>query len=123
GGWRGWWEGGDGLDGFRVGVWIGVMGMISELKPLVTVESIAHCLKSGNLAVFRGAPEWSLTHQVIGKGLQEVAEQNGIFAGAWALIDRPEKDVAGERIRAGEADPAFISGGRGGRWPGGLRCA
>jgi glutamate-5-semialdehyde dehydrogenase len=105
------WERPDGLQVSRVRVPIGVIGIISELKPLVTVESIALCLKSGNVAVFRGGPEWSLTHQVIGKGLQEAAQGNGIFTGAWVLIDRPEKDVAVELIRAGKALDAIIPRG------------
>src|SRR6478609_8007793 len=85
------WERPDGLVVSRVRVPIGI---IAELKPLVTVESIALCLKSGNLSVFRGSPDWALTHEVIGKGLREAAQQNGIPEGAWVLIDRPEKDVA-----------------------------
>src|SRR6185312_15487680 len=48
----------DGLQVSRVRVPIGVIGVISERNPLVTVESIAFCLISGNLCVFRGAPEW-----------------------------------------------------------------
>ena len=50
------WERPDGLVVSRVRVPIGIIGIISELKPLVTVESIALCLKSGNLSVFRGHP-------------------------------------------------------------------
>ena len=51
----------DGLQVSRVRVPIGVIGVVSELSPLITVESIALCFKSGNLCVFRGAPEWGLT--------------------------------------------------------------
>ena len=105
------WERPDGLLVSRVRVPIGVIGIISELNPLVTVESIALCLKSGNLSVFRGAPEWAQTHEVIGKGLREAAQQNGIPEGAWVLIDRPEKDVAVELIRAGKALDAIIPRG------------
>ena len=105
------WERPDGLQVSRVRVPIGVIGVISELKPLVTVESIALCLKSGNVSVFRGAPEWSLTHQVIGKGLREAAEQSGVPNGAWVLIERPEKDVAIEMIRAGKALDAIVPRG------------
>ena len=105
------WERPDGLLVSRVRVPIGVIGIISELKPLVTVESIALCLKSGNLSVFRGAPDWVQTHEVIGKGLREAAQQNGIPEGAWVLIDRPEKDVAVELIRAGKALDAIIPRG------------
>ncbi len=105
------WERPDGLQVSRVRAPIGVIGIISELKPLVTVESLALCLKSGNPCVFRGAPEWTLSHQTIGKGLQEAAEKSGVPAGAWPLIERPEKDVAIELIRAGKALDAIIPRG------------
>lgn len=90
---------------------IGVIGIISEMKPLYTVESIALCLKSGNVCVFRGAPEWSLTHQAIEKGLREAAEQSGVPTGAWAILQRTEKDVAIELIRSGKVIDAIIPRG------------
>jgi glutamate-5-semialdehyde dehydrogenase len=105
------WERPDGLVVSRVRMPIGVIGIISELKPLVTVESIALCLKSGNVAVFRGSPEWAQTQAVIGTGLREAAEQQGIPAGIWAVIDRPEKEAALELIRSGKALDAIIPRG------------
>lgn len=108
------WEQPDGLQVSRVRVPIGVIGVISEMKPLVTVESIALCFKSGNVCVFRGAPEWGQTHQVIGRGIREAAEQAGVPAGAWIIVDRPEKEVAVELIRAGKSLDAIIPRGGGG---------
>ena len=105
------WERPDGLQVSRVRVPVGVIGIISEMKPLVTVESIGLCLKSGNVAVFRGAPEWSLTHQAIGKALREAAESHGVPAGAWTIVERPEKEVAVELIRSGKALDAIIPRG------------
>jgi len=105
------WEQPDGLQVSRVRVPIGVIGVISEMKPLVTVETIALCLKSGNVCVFRGAPEWGQTHQVIGIGIREAAEQAGVPAGAWTLVERPEKEVAVELIRAGKSLDAIIPRG------------
>ena len=101
----------DGLQVSRVRVPIGVIGVVSELSPLITVESIALCFKSGNLCVFRGAPEWGLTQQAIGTGLREAAEQNGVPAGAWIIIERPEKEVAVELIRSGKSLDAIIPRG------------
>ncbi len=105
------WERPDGMQVSRVRVPIGLIGVLSELSPLVTVESIAMCLKSGNVCLFRGAPEWSLTHQAIGASLRDAAEQNGIPAGAWVIIERPEKEAAVELIRAGKALDAIIPRG------------
>jgi len=105
------WERPDGLQVSRVRVPIGVIGVVSELSPLITVESIALCFKSGNLCVFRGAPEWSLTQQAIATGLREAAEQNGAPVGAWIIIERPEKEVAVELIRSGKSLDAIIPRG------------
>ncbi|WP_455377492.1 aldehyde dehydrogenase family protein [Petrachloros mirabilis] len=105
------WERPDGLQVSRVRVPIGVIGIISEMRPLATVESIGLCLKSGNVSVFRGGPEWTHTHQAIGKGLREAAKMSGVPAGAWAMVERPEKDVAIEMIRSGKALDAIIPRG------------
>jgi glutamate-5-semialdehyde dehydrogenase len=108
------WERPDGLQVSRVRVPIGVIGVISELGPLVTVESLALCLKSGNCCVFRGAAEWKLTHKVIDTVLREAALQNGMPSGAWILMERTEKEVAVELIRAGKWLDAIVPrGGRG----------
>lgn len=104
----------DGLQVSRVRVPIGVVGVISERSPLVTVESIALCLKSGNLCVFRGAPEWKLTHQAIEARFREAATENGIPHGAWVLIDRQEKEVALDLIRSVKTlDAIIVRGGAG----------
>ena len=105
------WERPDGLQVSRVRVPIGVIGVVSELSPLIMVESIALCFKSGNLCVFRGAPEWMLTQQVIATGLREAAEQNDAPPGAWIVIERPEKEVAVELIRSGKSLDAIIPRG------------
>src|SRR5206468_1169977 len=88
------WERPDGLQVSRVRVPIGVIGVVSELSPLITVESIALCFKSGNLGVFRGAPEGRLTQQAIGTGLRDAADQNGVAARAWIIIEGPDQAAA-----------------------------
>jgi glutamate-5-semialdehyde dehydrogenase len=105
------WERPDGLQVSRVRVPLGVIGVISELKPLITVESLALCLKSGNVCVFRAAPEWSKTHHVIEAGLREAATQAGVPAGAWVLLERNEKEAALELMRAGKSLDAIIPRG------------
>jgi glutamate-5-semialdehyde dehydrogenase len=104
----------DGLQVSRVHVPIGVLGVLSERSPLVTVESIALGLKSGNFSILRGAPEWRHTHQAIDAGLHEAALKSGVPAGAWVLIDRSDKDVALELIRSAKGvDALIVRGGAG----------
>lgn len=101
----------DGLQVSRVRVPIGVIAVISELKPLITVESLALCLKSGNVCVFRGAAEWTRTHQIIERGMREAATEAGIPVGAWIMIDRPEKEVAMDIMRSGKSVDGIIPRG------------
>jgi glutamate-5-semialdehyde dehydrogenase len=108
------WERPDGLQVGRVRVPIGVVAVISEMSPLITVETIALCLKSGNLCVFRGAPEWKVTHQALETALRRAVEPNRLPAGSWVLIDRPEKEVALELMRASKnVDALLVRGGSG----------
>lgn len=104
----------DGLQVARVRVPIGVIGVLSERNPLVMVESIALCLKAGNLCVFRGATEWKWTHHVLDAKLRDAAIECGLPPGSWVLIDREEKEVALELMRAGKGlDAMIVRGGTG----------
>lgn len=104
----------DGLQVSRVKVPIGVLGVLSERSPLITVESIALGMKSGNFCVLRGAPEWRHTYQAIDTGLREAAVKCGVPTGAWVLIDRSDKDVALELMRAAKGvDALIVRGGAG----------
>jgi glutamate-5-semialdehyde dehydrogenase len=104
----------DGLQVSRVKVPIGVLGVLSERSPLITVESIALGLKSGNFSILRGAPDWQYTHQAIDTGLREAALKNGVPAGAWILIDRQDREVALELMRSVKGvDALIVRGGAG----------
>ncbi len=105
------WEEPNGMQVSRVRVPIGVIGVISETKPLVSVESAALCLKSGNVCVLRTAPEWLKTHRALFTGLREAAENAGIPKGTLAFIERPEKEAALELMRAGKLLDAIIPRG------------
>lgn len=102
------WEEPNGMQVSRVRVPIGVIGVISELKPLTTVEAVALCLKSGNVCVFRGAPEWGKTQHTITTGLREASEAAGVPVGALSFVERPEKEGAIELIRSAKALDAII---------------
>ena len=105
------WEQPDGFQVERVRVPIGVIGVISELSSLVTVESIALCLKSAE-RVFIGEAQEALAIHMLGlDALREAVEKSGVPVGAWILIDRPEKEVAMELMRSGKSLDAIIPRG------------
>jgi glutamate-5-semialdehyde dehydrogenase len=93
------WMSVDGLQVSRIRVPMGVIGIISELGPEVSAESIAMCLRSGNVCILRGGKEWFLTNLALTTVLREAAEGQGIPEGAITFIDRPERDGVLELTR------------------------
>jgi glutamate-5-semialdehyde dehydrogenase len=105
------WRRPNGMEVSRMRVPIGVIGIVSELAPKAMTDSIALCLKSGNVCIFRGAPEWLRTNTAIVTILREAAEGAGVPAGAIAFVERPEKEGALELMRLHTLLDAFIPRG------------
>ncbi|MDT7041405.1 glutamate-5-semialdehyde dehydrogenase [Candidatus Nitronereus thalassa] len=93
------WMSVDGLQVSRIRVPMGVIGIISELGPDVSAESIAMCLRSGNVCILRGGKEWFLTNSALVRVLKEAAQTQGIPEGAITFIDRPEREGVLELTR------------------------
>jgi glutamate-5-semialdehyde dehydrogenase len=105
------WQRPNGMEVSRMRVPLGMIGIVSELGPKVMTDSIALCLKSGNVCLFRGAPEWLRTNTVIVTLLREAAEGAGVPAGAITFVERPEKEGALELMRLHTLLDAFIPRG------------
>ena len=105
----------NGMQVRRVRVPIGVLVIISELNPQTTLEILALCFKAGNVTVFRGAPEWTVTHKALADLLREAGERHHVPPAAITVIDRLEKDVALELMRATrqQIDALIVRGGAG----------
>ncbi len=89
----------EGLQIHRVRVPIGVIAVISDYGPSVVAESIAMCLRSGNVCVVRGGREWFLTNAAVAKVLRDTAEQHGVPQGALTFVDRPDREGVLELTR------------------------
>ena len=89
----------DGLRLHRVRVPIGVIAVISEFGPDVTAESIAMCLRSGNVCILRGGREWFRTNAEVARILREAAEAHGVPPGAVTFVDRPDREGVLELTR------------------------
>jgi glutamate-5-semialdehyde dehydrogenase len=98
----------------RVRVPIGVIGIVSDSGPTVTAEALALCLKSGNVSVVRGGPEWSRSGTLIATLLRDAAEQAGVPAGGVAFIERPEREAVLELLRQTKCLDAVVSRGSAG---------
>jgi len=83
----------NGLEIRRVRVPFGVIGIIYEARPNVTVDAVALCLKSGNACILRGGKEAINSNKQIIAILQEAAYSAGIPDGAIQFIDIIDRDA------------------------------
>lgn len=104
--------------GLQVGhmrVPLGILGVLSEFNPRQSLEVLALCFKAGNVTVFRGAPDWPRTYQLLGTWIREALDEAGAPPEAITIVDRPEKEAALEIMRATrqQLDALIVRGGAG----------
>jgi glutamate-5-semialdehyde dehydrogenase len=87
------WTRPNGMQVGRMRVPIGVIGIIYESRPNVTADSVALCLKSGNVSVLRGGSEALQSNRIIAQILAEAAEKSGVPQDAVNFIDRSEREI------------------------------
>ena len=92
---------------------MGVVGMIYEARPNVTVDAAALCLKSGNAAVLRGGSAAQSSNEVIVAVLQDALESVGLPRDAVQSIDAYGRE--GARVLMGARGLVDVLVPRGGR--------
>ena len=70
----------------KISVPLGVVGIIYESRPNVTLDVTALCLRSGNAAVLRGGTDAFETNSVMVNLIQDVLEQEGLSRACVALL-------------------------------------
>jgi len=86
-------------NGLRVGqmaIPLGVIAMIYEARPNVTVDAAALCLKAGNAVILRGGSEAFHSNQALGEELRAAARDTGLPEDAITILpttDRAAIDV------------------------------
>jgi glutamate-5-semialdehyde dehydrogenase len=76
----------NGLQMRKVRVPLGVVAVVYEARPNVTIDAAALCLKSGNAILLRGSSSAAHSNAVLAAVAREAAEANGLPAGALALV-------------------------------------
>lgn len=108
------WERPNGLKIQRVRTPLGVIGVIYESRPNVTVDAAALCLKSGNAVILRGGSDSFLSsralHNAITKGLKAAK----LPATAVQFVDTTDRAAVGELLQGlnGAVDVIIPRGGK-----------
>ncbi len=104
----------NGLNIQRVSCPIGVLGMIYESRPNVTVDASILCLKSHNAVILRGGSESLHSSLAIHKIIQDVLEDHGLPKACISMIPVSDRAAVGAMLRADQyIDVMIPRGGHG----------
>ncbi|MCF7836908.1 glutamate-5-semialdehyde dehydrogenase [Candidatus Gracilibacteria bacterium] len=98
----------------KISVPLGVIAMIYESRPNVTIDAIALALKSGNAIVLRGSADALNSNRAIVKIIRESLRSTKIPLGTIQFLDSPDRKIVGQLLQAREfIDLVIPRGGRG----------
>jgi glutamate-5-semialdehyde dehydrogenase len=89
----------NGLKMKKVSVPLGVVGIIYESRPNVTLDVSALCLRSGNAAVLRGGSDALHTNRALTAIIQDTLEQAGLSRDVVALLP-PDRELVKDMLTA-----------------------
>lgn len=98
------WDRPNGLNIARVRVPIGLIGVIYESRPNVTVDAAALCLKAGNGVILRGGKESLATAKALHAAFCKGLESCGIPADAVGLVQTRDREAVTTML----TEPAFF---------------
>ncbi|WXL26647.1 glutamate-5-semialdehyde dehydrogenase [Ectopseudomonas mendocina] len=103
--------------GIQVGkmrVPLGVIGIIYESRPNVTIDAASLCLKSGNATILRGGSEAIHSNQAIARCIQQGLSEAGLPAAAVQVVETTDRAAVGALISMPEfVDVIVPRGGKG----------
>ena len=104
----------NGLRMKQVRVPLGVMGMVYEARPNVTVDAFGLAIKSGNVPLLRGSKSARYTNEKLVETLQDVAEKHGLSRDIVQLLPCETRESVQDLITArGLVDLVIPRGGAG----------
>jgi glutamate-5-semialdehyde dehydrogenase len=104
----------NGLDVRKVRVPLGVVAVVYEARPNVTIDAAALCLKSGNAIVLRGSSSAAHSNAVLAAVASDAAVQAGVPDGALALVAGGGREELAElATQTGVVDLIIPRGGEG----------
>lgn len=104
----------NGLKIGKVRVPLGVIGIIYEARPNVTVDAAVLCIKSGNAVILRGGKEAIHANIALGELMRGAIAAAGGNPDLVQVIPDPSREVAGDMMRMNEyLDVLIPRGGKG----------
>lgn len=90
---------------------LGVIGIIYEARPNVTVDAAALCLKTSNACILRGGSEAINSNKILVSIMNDALKSAGFPAGAVSLVEDTSRETAAEMMRLNEYIDVLIPRG------------
>jgi glutamate-5-semialdehyde dehydrogenase len=90
---------------------LGVVGVIYESRPNVTVDVAALCLKAGNATILRGGSEALRSNAALVQAMLAACQEAGVPEGAFGFVDSPDRGVVGQMLRLNQDIDVIIPRG------------
>lgn len=98
----------------KIRVPLGVVGIIYESRPNVTVDAASLCIKSGNAAILRGGKEAFCSNKILMDTMREAVEECGFPKDIIQLVEDTSREVSTQMMQAnGFIDVLIPRGGAG----------
>lgn len=104
----------NGLTVIKKSVPLGVIGIIFESRPNVTVDAGCLCLKAGNTVILRGGSDAINSNKCLVGIMRAAAEKHGVNPDIVQLVEDTSRDTATELMKANEYVDVLIPRGGGG---------
>ncbi|WP_438616895.1 glutamate-5-semialdehyde dehydrogenase [Pampinifervens florentissimum] len=106
------WTRPNGLQVGKMRVPLGVIFIVYEARPNVTIEAASLCMKSSNAVILRGGKEAINSNRALVEVLRQACRETGFPEEAVQFIDRPEREIVWEILgMEGKVDVAIPRGG------------
>jgi glutamate-5-semialdehyde dehydrogenase len=93
---------------------LGVVGVIYEARPNVTIDIAALCLKTGNASILRGGKETFFSNMELVKVIQSALEKANLPAASVQYIEKPDRELVGQLLKLDQyVDMIIPRGGAG----------
>ena len=89
----------NGLQIIKTRVPLGVIGIIFESRPNVTVDAAALCLKAGNVVILKGGKEAINSNICLGNIMRKAVEEAGLPADVIQVVDNTDRETTNELMR------------------------
>lgn len=93
---------------------VGVIGVIYEARPNVTIDIAALCLKTGNASILRGGKETINSNLVLVKVIQDALVTSGLPRTAVQYIENTDRALVGELLKMDQYVDMIIPRGNSG---------